>query len=402
MWYTIRHMEHRTSYLKKSILLASAAFILSGCATLPIYTARTYFDDLYKRIPYKIEGSYRVIDIFYATDRNVIDAAAASPEFGKNLGDGMTYGRLDVKINPEVTIGTMLPKKLKRHGVIGVQEVGKLDDEAFINQLSEAVAASPHRSLMVMVFGYKDNFEATAIKTAYFTYLLDVNTPVLLFDWPGDQPVDIDGYLKARDYAVKSGPRLGKLLNDIIEKVKPEKLWVNASSLGCQVVCDAFDYLYKNPGHADPEEEIDHVVFAAPDVGQEEFDEQFKKELEALSRKLTTYVSSNDDALLMSAFITGDRRLGRQRPPKLKEHEQMEEAKDILYLKSLSPDKITLIDVTPINKASYGHGYYLESPEFYDDAYMRILDKEPNVNRRLYLLKFKGNTDYWILQGGNK
>ncbi len=392
-------MKNRASCLARYILLASHILLLSGCASLPIQTAKTYFEDLYKRIPYKTEGSYRVIDIFYATDRDVLDAASPSPTFGKNIANSMTYGELNVKIDPRVGIGTMLPNKLKRHGVIGVQEVTKLDDEAFIKELSEAVAASPHKSLMLVIFGYKDNFEATAIKASYFIYLLDINTPVLLFDWPGDQSVSIGGYLRARDYANGSGPYLGKLISDIIIKVKPEKIWINASSLGCQVVCDAFEYLYKDPDYADTELEIDHVVFAAPDVGQEEFDDQFKEELAVLSKKLTTYVSSNDDALLMSAFITGKQRLGRQ---KSKEDDQMEEAKDMLYLKSLSPDKITLIDVTPINKASYGHGYYLESPEFYDDFYMRILDKEPNVNRRLYLLKYKDNTDYWVLQGGNK
>lgn len=392
-------MSHKASNLKKCVLLAASILFLSGCASLPMLTAKTYFDNLYKRIPYKTDGSYRVIDIFYVTDRDVLDADSPSPMFGKKIAKNMTYGALNVKINPRVSIGTMLPKKLKRRGVIGVQEVSKLDDEAFIRKLSEAVAASPHKSLMLVVFGYKDNFEATAIKASYFTYLLDINTPVLLFDWPGDHSVSIGGYLKARSYARSSGPYLGKLIEDVIEKVKPEKIWINASSLGCQVVCDAFEYLYNDPDHADDEMEIDHVVFAAPDVGQEEFDDQFKKELSVLSKKLTTYVSSNDDALLMSAFITGKERLGRQRS---KEHEQMEEGKDMLYLKSLSPDKITLIDVTPINKASYGHGYYLESPEFYDDFYMRILDKEPNVNRRLYLLKYKENTDYWVLQGGNR
>ncbi len=384
----------------KSIALAvSILFALSGCSSIPIQGAKSYFDKLYKRIPYKTEGGYRVIDIFYATDREVISGASPSPEFNRKVAKEMTYGTLDVKIDPTVRIGTMLPDKIKRHGVMGVQDVSKLDREAFIKKLTEAVQASPHKSLMVLVFGYKDNFEATSIKASYFTYILDINTPVLLFDWPGDQDVDIEGYLKARDYANESGPYLGKVLTDVIEKVKPEKLWINASSLGCQVVCDAFEQMYKNPALADAEAEIDHVVFAAPDVGQKEFDDKFKEELSSLSKKLTTYVSSNDEALLMSAFITGERRLGRQTS---KVQDQEDEAKNMLYLKSLSPDKITLIDVTPINKASYGHGYYLESPEFYDDFYARILDGSPNVSRRLYLLKYKGNTDYWVLQGGNK
>ncbi|MBN2453639.1 MAG: alpha/beta hydrolase [Candidatus Omnitrophica bacterium] len=387
-------MKNRSPYIRLAGC-ACAIFLLSGCASLPLQSARTYFADLYKRIPYKTEGHYRVIDIFYATDRNIEDAAAESPAFGRALADKMTFGTLNVRIDPDVTIGKMLPNRLKRRGTIGVQEVGKLNDGEFIKKLSETVAASPHKSLLVMVFGYKDNFEATAIKASYFAYLLDVNTPVLLFDWPGDQSVSIGGYKKAHDYAKSSGPYLGELLTKVAKQVKPEKIWVVASSLGCQVVCDAFDHMHKDPDLADTEAEIDHVVLAAPDVGQKEFDEQFKHELAALSKKLTTYVSANDGALLMSGFINGEKRLGRHRE---KKQDQMDETKDILYLKSLEPDRITLVDVTPINKASYGHGYYLESPEFYDDFYMRILGKSPNANRRLYLLKFKDGTDYWVLR----
>ncbi|MDD5495659.1 MAG: alpha/beta hydrolase [Candidatus Omnitrophica bacterium] len=371
------------------------SFLLTGCASFPVQTGAKYAKDLYRRIPYKVEGQYRVINVFYATDRVVEEKKDSSLSFKHKMAKGMTYGDLTVKIDPSIKIGKMLPRRLKMKGEIGIQEIARLNDDVFIKQLTDAVAASPHNSLLVMVFGYKDDFEATAIKAAYFSYLLDVNTPVLLFDWPGDQPFAIAGYFTAQSCAKESGPYLGELLTTIIRKVKPEKLWVKASSLGCQVVCDAFDHMYKYDDLSDADMEIDHVILAAPDVGQNEFDNQFKDELAALSKKLTTYVSSNDTALLMSGMLNQEKRLGRQKEVP---HEQFDEAKDLLYLKSLHPDRITVIDVTPINVASYKHGYYLECPEFYDDFYMRIFDKDPNVNRRLYLLTFKDKVDYWVLQ----
>jgi esterase/lipase superfamily enzyme len=181
--------------------------------------------------------------------------------------------------------------------------------------------------------------------------------------------------------------------------VKPEKLWVKASSLGCQVVCDAFEEMYKEPVCADSEIEIDHVIFAAPDVGQGEFDTKFKEQLTSMTDRLTTYVSSDDEALLMSGMINHEQRLGRQNI-RAQEPSQMEEMKGLLYIKSLDPDRVNVIDVTPINDSSYKHGYYLECPEFFDDFYQRIFDKNPGMNRRLYLLKAKDGTDYWVLQGG--
>ena len=347
---------------------------------------------------YKVEGSYRVVNIFYATSREVDYTAKPSPVFKANLANETTYGTLDIRIDPRVRIGTMLPDQLKKNGIIELQNTTRLDPEVFSKELSAAVQASPHKSLLVLVFGYKDGFEATAMKAAYFAYLLDVNTPVLLFDWPGDQSVSIGGYEKARSLAGESGPYLANVLAKVVREVKPQKLWIEASSLGCQVTCDAFDTLYTYPDFADADIEIDQVILAAPDISSNKFNEKFKNEFEAISKKLTAYVSSDDGALLMSGMITGEKRLGREKL-RVAEPEQLEEARGVLYLKSLDPERFMTIDVTAINNASFKHGYYLECPEFYDDFYTRILDTNPNINRHLYLLKYTNGSDYWVMQG---
>ncbi len=380
---------------KFAAALACCFSFLAGCAYLPIQPSST--TNLYRRIPYTVDGRYRVIDIFYATSREVKAAKDSSLSFKRNIAEDVTCGNLAIKIDPDIKVGKILPGRMKKKGLIGIQDVQKTQEDIFIRQLSDAVGNSPRKSLLVVVFGYKDDFEATAIKAAYFSYLLDVNTPILLFDWPGDQSVNIWGYQKARSYATASGPYLGELLARIIREVKPEKLWVKSSSLGCEVLCGAFDYLYKYDEFSDPEAEIDQVILAAPDVGEDQFDTQFKNEIAAFSKNLTVYVSSDDEALLISGLINREKMLGRQ---KAVVNEQLEELKDLLYLKSLDPDKISLVDVTPINNASYKHGYYLESPEFYNDFYMRLLDEGPQANRCLYLLKVKDNTDYWILRRG--
>jgi esterase/lipase superfamily enzyme len=376
-----------------------ACLFLAGCASFPFGSSKDYVKELYKRIPHKVEGEYKVVSIFYATDRKQADRDEGV-YFGRELAERLTYGDLDVKINPRIKIGKMLPNRLKRKGILGIQDVRKLDDADFMSRLSEAVKNSPHNSLLVLIFGYQDNFEATAIKAAYFAYLLDVNTPVLLFDWPGDQPFTPGGYHKARLNANASGPYLGDLLAGIARDIKPAKMWVEASSLGCQVTCDAFDQMYKYPDMADEDTEIAHVILAAPDVAKEDFDDQFKKEIVALSDKVTAYVSSNDTALMISSILDNKEKLGRM---KVKyDEDQLDEASAMLYLKSLQPEKYSVVDVTPINTASYKHGYYLEAPEFYDDFYLRIFDKEPHMNRNLYLVKYKGKVDLWVLQPNNK
>lgn len=374
--------------------------LLTGCASVKSGKAPVNFDDLYKRISYKTEGRYHVIDIYYATTRETYPDKDSQLRFKNIMSQDTIDGKLEVKMDPGIRIGKMMPVRFKRKEEIGIQDVNRSEESMFLKNLSEAVQSSPHKSLLVLVFGFKDDFEATAIKAAYFSYLLDVNTPVLLFDWPGDQSVSPAGYKKAQSYAKASGTQMGELLTKIIRQVKPEKLWIVASSMGAQVVCDAFDEIYKHDDLKDTESEIAHVFLAAPDVGEDEFNVQFKDELEVIAEHTTTYVASNDMALLISGIINDDKRLGLQKM-KDKEQEQLGEMKEMLYLKSLSPDRLALIDVTPINKASYGHGYYLEDPEFFDDVYLRMFGNYPQANRRLYLLKYEGKTDYWILKGNN-
>ena len=387
----------RSNKFNKMIAVSCVVSVfISGCSTMTAKQTKDYFANLYKRIEYKQDGDYRVIDIFYATSRKVEERADSEPKFLPEMGKETTGGLIDVKINPNIRIGKMLPKRFQRKGEMGIQSVKPFSEDVLIENLKKAVKTSPHKSIMVLVMGFKDDFSSVAIEAAYSAYMLDVNTPVLLFDWPGDQSVSIGGYKRAQKYAMESGPYMGKLLARIIREVKPEKIWIQSASLGCQVVCDAFEYMYDHADLADPQSEIAHVFMAAPDVAEGEFDMEFKNQIAALSDGLTTYVASNDGALLISGFLNDDRRLGLQYLRD--EQDQSAEARAILYLKSQQPDKIAMIDVTPINKASYGHGYYLEDPQYFDDVFIRLFTKRPYANRRVYLVKQEDGTDYWILK----
>ena len=383
--------------MKKIFYLLIFLLVLPGCASVPLKENTDYIEKtLYRRVPSKLEGNHRVIQLFYATSRQVQEQNGQL-HFNSELGDGPTLGKLNCKINPLVKIGKITVGELKKKGVIRVQDVERLSNNDFIKELSQAVKNSPHRSLLVLVHGFKDDFELTATKLAYFTYLLDVNTPVLIFDWPGDQSVTPWGYRKAVKLAARSGPYLGNVLAKIIQEIKPEKLWIESSSLGCQVVCSAFEWMYQYPDLADPETEIALTVMAAPDVSKDTFNNKFKDEILALSEKLTVYVSSNDKALLIARILAGEKKFGRQYASVTRQ-EQFDEAQGLFYLKSFAPDKFSIVDVTPINRASYRHGYDLEAPEFYDDFYMRLFDVSAHYNRQLYLVNVDKNKDYWIMR----
>lgn len=382
---------------QKFFVVILATFFFAGCTAVPVkHAAVDHHEKLYRRLPYEADGKSRIIEIFYATDRKVKESKGEL-SFTSALADNLTVGTLKASIRPDLKIGRVVPKKLKKRGAVGVQGVKKMTDSDFIKSLREAVEKSPHKSLFVFVYGFKDNFEMTATKAAYFSYLLDVNTPVLLFDWPGDYWGAIRGYDRAWESATASGALLGDLLMKIVREVKPEKLWLQSSSLGCQVVCNAFERMYQNKDFADAGGEISHVIMAAPDVSRDEFKQKFKDEIVSLTDKLTVYVASNDKALFMARVIDGEKKLGLQKV-RLEQDEPFSQVKDLLYLQSLVPEKVSVIDVTPVNRAGGGHTYYIETPMFYDDVYMRLFGAPEYCNRRLYLVNDKEGIDYWIMR----
>lgn len=60
-------------------------------------------------------------------------------------------------------------------------------------------------------------------------------SPLLVFDWPGDQGSSLSGYRRAHEVARASGAELARTLELVIREVQPERLWLHANSMGGQV-----------------------------------------------------------------------------------------------------------------------------------------------------------------------
>ena len=161
-------------------------------------------------------------------------------------------------------------------------------------------------------------------------------------------------------------------------------------------VADAFSVLYEQGDLAGPETELEDVVLTAPDVDQGDFDERFKDEITALVRNLTVYVSSNDRALLMSRIINRGGRLGESTLGP----DQLAEALRIADLTDPDSDLVTLVDVTPVNRTRNFHNFSLETPEFFDDLFLRLTNPETPRSRRLYHIQTPAGAVYSVLTRG--
>jgi esterase/lipase superfamily enzyme len=345
------------------------------------------------------EGGYR---FFYVTNRSPgPNDGPLEERFGKEREEVLKFGFFDTEIEPSLGLGMMLnPTEWFQNEEIQLTDVQTLERAAFVAQVRKLVQKSPHRSLLIIVHGFREAFVSGLRKTAFLAHVLDINSPVLVFDWPGNQGSALRGYRRANQIAKASGAELASTLELIIREIHPDRLWLVANSMGAQVVAHAFSLLYREADLADAEAEIEDVVLTAPDVDRDEFNRQFKREIAALTSNLTVYVSSNDRALLMSRVINRGRRLGES-TLNTRNPDQFEAAAALADLVEPESQLITLVDVTPVNRTRNFHSFSLETPEFFDDLFLRLTNntKTP-LNRLVYQVRTPEGAVYWVLTRG--
>jgi esterase/lipase superfamily enzyme len=338
---------------------------------------------------------------FYATNRRPADVhGPVDDRFHSERQADLSFGVFDTRIEPSLGLGMILDASdWFLNEEIRLQDVNSLQREAFLEQLRQQVEESPYRSLLLVINGFREAFPSALRKTAFLAHVLDINTPVVVFDWPGDQGSSLRGYRRARGVAQASGAELAAMLELIVEEVRPERLWMIANSMGGQVVVDAFHLLDRNADYSDSQTEIENVVLTAPDVDHAEFNDSFKKEMTNLAENVTVYVSSNDRALLVSRLINRGLRLGESTLDPANPGQVQQTAK-LSELLEPGSDQLVLVDVTPVNRTRNFHNFSLETPEFFDDLFLRFTSRVMPQSRELYFLETPDGVRYFVLTRG--
>ena len=340
-------------------------------------------------------GAYRH---FWITNR--VQTASIGPlvhQFGAERESELKFGTYDASLSHSLTLGMLInPNDWFQSEQISLDAVRQLEKTAFLDEMRELVDASPARSLLVILHGFREEYGGALIKTTFMGSVLDINTPILVFDWPGNQGSSLRGYRAARAVAEESGADLAAALSLLVKEVDPDRISVVANSMGAQVVVDALRVLYTDEEFADEEAEIVDVVLTAPDVDHADLHTRFRDELLAVSRRLIVYVSSNDRALIVSRLINRGTRAGESTLGP----EQLAEAESISLLMEPQDDRITLVDVTPVNRTRNFHNFSLEVPEYYDDLFLRLTNEDLPSNRRIYPVRAPSGAVYWVLTRG--
>lgn len=160
-------------------------------------------------------------------------------------------------------------------------------------------------------------------------------------------------------------------------------------------MCLALEKLYNDPNLKSLK--LDHVIFIAPNVDREDFDQNFKPALQTLVNRLTIYVASDDNVLLLGKLLYNVDSIGL--PEQFSPDTNLDEIQTFLYYEKQLPGKIDLVDVSFSSKEDFlkKHRLFLERPVL-EDLYWLIRDDYPAAKR--HLLKYNGSktsTDYWVI-----
>jgi esterase/lipase superfamily enzyme len=390
--------------LRWIIALASVALLAAGYWFYSLYfrstdTAIRHAESfLFRRMSVSQLAEQGLYRFFFTTNR-VMEPGDGDPleRFGAERGEVLSFGSFDAEIKPSLGLGMLInPTAWLQNEEIKLRDIRTLAEDEFTAELRSRVAASTHGAILVVLHGFREAYESALRKTAFLGHVLDIDTPVLLFDWPGNQGSSLRGYRRARTVAKASGAELAKTLGLILRDVQPRQVWVMANSMGAQVVVDAFGLLYQDADFADADREIQHVILTAPDVDHEQFNQQFKGELKALTEELTVYVSSNDRALLVSRLINR----GPRRGESTLSPDQLDEAVRLSELITPGKQVINLVDVTPVNRTRNFHNFSLETPEFFDDLYLRLTNPATPNSRPIYHIQTPEGAVYSVLTRG--
>ena len=63
-------------------------------------------------------------------------------------------------------------------------------------------------------------------------------------------------------------------------------------------------------------------------------------------------------------------------------------------------DQLVLVDVTPVNRTRNFHNFSLETPEFFDDLFLRFTGDKLPKSRELYSLQTPAGARYYVLTRG--
>jgi esterase/lipase superfamily enzyme len=325
---------------------------VTGCAVVPAEEAA--------------QPTEALVDIMYATDRNVTGDSNVLKFYGEERG-GMNYGAAQIAIRIDKSVSPFADYSIWNLRLKGstskraeLVRIDPLNNKSFLRALSNRIQKSEDKSALVYTHGYSRNFEHAARITATLAYELRYQGIPVLYSWPSKGSPS--AYLGDRTTIEWSAPNFYKFFKDIALDTKVETIHVVAHSMGNQAFLQAFMKLLDDP-EMTANWKFGEIVLVAPDVDRGIFERDIAPAIVQADSHITLYVSSIDIPLMASRSVNLYPRLGDAR----------EEPVII--------EGIETIDASEAASLISGHTYYRETPEVLADLYYLINERREASDR---------------------
>lgn len=331
------------------------------------------------------EARFRIVTIFYGTDRMFGSKKTISDIFIGERDAELHLGKAEISIPLLHKTGNLESapfwKIVKRRDpskyvtLMGVNWF--LEEDAFLEEISSRIAASPLKDAFVFIHGYNVSFENAARRTAQLAYDLKFQGAPILYSWPSKNKTS--AYLADEATIEWTVPHLTRFLEMIASETQAKLIHVIGHSMGNRALVNAMRNLDTQILPFKPI--FKQVLLTAPDIDAGVF-KNLSREIVETAERLTLYASSNDKAIRASQKFHKYARVGQTEP-------------DITIV-----DGIDTIDASTVETDifSLGHSYASESRSVLNDIHDVIHRGEPPDDRFNLIRQNLGALVYWAFK----
>lgn len=339
--------------------------------------------DRTRGLAYASTPNYNIVRIFYVTDRRDTNSANPILRYANDRAPNGTVSRgtCDVSIprthesgNLEAPSWIRLEYRPDPNKHVVLLNVKALAPDPFYTQLSERLAQSKDKEVVVFIHGFNNSFEEAARKMAQLTWDLQFDGAPILYSWPSRNR--LLAYTQDEDTVQWTAFHLRAFLEELAARTDAKKIHLIAHSMGNRALTSALQVMAAKRQDA-PKPMFDQVVLAAPDIGAQTM-ELLAHEVRPIASRMTLYASESDDALLLSKYVHGGTRAG---------------GKDTFLL--VAPG-IDTVDASAVRTDFLGHAYFDNSVHIISDI-RKMISTAAAPEARSLIPGFIRDLRYWIM-----
>lgn len=342
---------------------------------------------------------YTVVPVYYGTDR-AIEPDNNRLQFGSDRGHKLILGRAlitvpaahkvpqierPLEIEIPIVNWKIYTQKEDPEKHFTVEDISALTEGQLLALVKERLKASKifKDHAFIFVHGFNTTFDNALYRTAQISYDLGFDGAPFVYSWPSRGSVM--SYTYDRASVEQAEPMLTDFVDMVIQKSGAKSISFIAHSMGNELLLRVLERLRPKipPGVV-----ISQVIFAAPDVDRDKFN-NIAREIKNFAKGVTLYAASNDRALAYSQTFWGG----------------VPRAGDIPKSGPLIIPGVDTIDVSAVSMDAFGlnHSGYAENQSLLDDvkALVKLGIRPPNKRLKEIVTVDSPEGTYWRFQTGN-